>query len=169
MWGAWCRCEGGWLHVCVCVCVESGYNVCTTSCAVVQLACLPSTHTDDDYLQDREPFPLISGESIEYIGYLYDDHIVVVSNYRLFATGPNGFYSVSGIIILLLDIINGILPAFSCVLYMLVLLRGQKEYLPFPLESSPVLNQSICTSLLRIRFFSILNPDVHVISLIIYI
>ncbi|XP_064392671.1 myotubularin-related protein 4-like isoform X2 [Halichondria panicea] len=49
---------------------------------------------DDDSLKDQEPFPLLSGESIEYIACSHDDHVIAISNYRLFATLANGFYIV---------------------------------------------------------------------------
>ena len=38
---------------------------------------------------------MLSGESIEYIACSHDDHIIAISNYRLFATLANGFYIVS--------------------------------------------------------------------------
>ena len=51
--------------------------------------------SDEDYLYDTEPFSQLNGESIEYMGLLQDDFIIALSNYRLFATQEDGFYSVS--------------------------------------------------------------------------
>ena len=49
---------------------------------------------DEDFPFDSEPFSQLNGESIEYMGLLQDDFIIAISNYRLFATQEDGFYSV---------------------------------------------------------------------------
>ena len=51
--------------------------------------------SEDGCGEDLEPFQLLSGENIEYIGNIQGDFIIAVSNYRLFATQVDGFYSVS--------------------------------------------------------------------------
>ena len=50
--------------------------------------------TDENCPYDSEPFNHLKGESIEYMGLLQDDFIIAISNYRLFATQEDGFYSV---------------------------------------------------------------------------
>ena len=51
--------------------------------------------SDDNCPCDAEPFSPLNGESIEYMGPLQDDFLIAISNYRLFATQEDGFYSVS--------------------------------------------------------------------------
>ena len=50
--------------------------------------------SDEDCPYDAEPFRQLNGESIEYMGLLQDNFIIAISNYRLFATQEDGFYSV---------------------------------------------------------------------------
>lgn len=52
---------------------------------------------DDDCHEESEPFELLSGESIEFLGKLgplEGDHLAI-TNFRFFAGQRNGFYSVS--------------------------------------------------------------------------
>ncbi len=51
--------------------------------------------SDDVSLKDQEPFPLLLGENIEFIGCSCDEQVIAMTNYRLFATVANGFWSVS--------------------------------------------------------------------------
>ena len=50
---------------------------------------------DENCPCDAEPFRPLAGESIEFMGPVRDDYIIAISNYRLFATEEEGFYSVS--------------------------------------------------------------------------
>ena len=51
-------------------------------------------HVDENCPYDVEPFRLLSGESIEFMGLLHDEYVIAISNYRLFTTQEDGFYSV---------------------------------------------------------------------------
>ncbi len=50
---------------------------------------------DEGCSEDLESFPLLSGESVEYLGSSGDDHLVI-TNFRFFATQEAGVYNVSG-------------------------------------------------------------------------
>jgi myotubularin-related protein 3/4 len=41
-----------------------------------------------------KPFPLLSGEALEYIGLLAEDSYIAISNYRFFVSRQNGFFNV---------------------------------------------------------------------------
>ena len=56
--------------------------------------CVCCVVSDADCPEDLEPFALLSGENIEFMG-RSEGNYLVISNYRFFATLEDGFYSVS--------------------------------------------------------------------------
>ena len=55
---------------------------------------LPPSYSDKGCPATVQPFPLLSGEALEYIGLLAEDSYIAISNYRFFVSRQNGFFNV---------------------------------------------------------------------------
>lgn len=63
-------------------------------CIIYFLSHSPPHLSDKGCPATVQPFTLLSGEALEYIGLLAEDCYIAISNYRFFVSRQNGFYNV---------------------------------------------------------------------------